>query len=131
MAQCCTNCFKICQPFLSCPAGVFIKTPPSAFTTGVLTNIVKPGVNVRVQQSLAIEPNGFVEVDMEGLPDGFLNPYGGQYEISFTDPDTNNIIEFTAKDGKIYTHICLTFMITYSSFEENFITINAIDNELP
>jgi hypothetical protein len=131
MAQCCTNCYKICEPFLSCPAGIFIKTPPSAFETGVYTNIVKPGVNVRVQQSLGIDPNGFVEVIMDELPEGFLNPYGGQYEISFTDLETGNIIEFVAKDGNTYTHICLTFMITYSSFEENNIIINAIDNEVP
>ncbi len=73
--------------------------------------------------------DGFVELDMEVLPEGFLNPYGGQYSIGFIDPDTNQVIDFMALDGKIYDSICLTFQVAYTNLETIIISINAINND--
>jgi hypothetical protein len=95
----------------------------------VLVDIIKPGVNVAIQQLLSVGIDGFVELDMEGLPEGFLNPYGGQYSIGFIDPDTNQVIDFMALDGKIYDSICLTFQVAYTNLETIIISINAINND--
>lgn len=127
MALCCNNCYPICQPFNSCPTAVYIY-PPVGYSS-VLVNITKPGVNVAVQQLLTVGEGGYLELDMEGLPDGFFNPYAGQYNLVFVDPANNQLIEFTAMDGEIYDSICLTFQVAYTNLETNIISINAINND--
>jgi hypothetical protein len=127
MALCCNDCYPICQPFNSCPDAVYIYAPIGY--DSVLVDIIKPGVNVAIQQLLSVGIDGYVELDMEGLPEGFLNPYGGQYSITFIEPDTNQVIDFMALDGKIYDSICLTFQVAYTNLETNIISINAINND--
>lgn len=94
-------------------------------------NIVKPGVNVNVRQVLAINPDGFVDLDATQIPDGFLNPYGGQYSIYFNDAITNEPVPFTAEDGKQYDSICLSFITTYTNIETAQLIINVFNNDQP
>jgi len=129
MAQCCNNCYPICQPYNSCPDAVLIYAPIGY--DSVLVDIVKPGVNVAIQQLLSVDVDGYLELDMEGLPEGFLNPYGGQYSIGFVDPTNNQVIDFLAMDGKVYDSICLTFQVAYTNLETNIIYINAINDDIP
>lgn len=128
MALCCNNCYPICQPFNSCPTAVYIY-PPTGYSS-VLVNITKPGVNVAVQQLLTVGEGGYLELDMEGLPDGFFNPYAGQYNIVFVDPANNQLIEFTAMDGQTYDSICLTLQVSYTNLESVTMTINPITNDI-
>jgi hypothetical protein len=132
MALCCNKCYLICQPLPSCPAAVYLFTPPGDFGRGILVNIVKPGVNVQGQQMLSIAPDGFVEIDLEALPEGFFNPWGGQYTISFADPDfPNQPLTFIAADGQEYDSICLSFIHTISNEETVIAIINPINNDQP
>ena len=128
MALCCNNCYPICQPFSSCPTAVYIY-PPTGYSS-VLVNITKPGVNVAMQQLLTVGEGGYLELDMEGLPEGFFNPYAGQYNLVFVDPANNQLIEFTAMDGEIYDSICLTLQVSYTILESVTMTINAITNDI-
>lgn len=97
-----------------------------------MVNIVKPGVNVQGQQLLSIGADGFVDIDLEALPEGFFNPWGGQYTISFADPDTpNQLISWTAINGEIYDSICLSFIQTISNEEIVIAIINPINNDQP
>jgi len=132
MALCCNKCYPICQPLASCPAAVYVYTPPGDFGRGILVNIVKPGVNVQGQQLLSIAPDGFVEIDLEALPEGFFNPWGGQYTISFADPDLpNKPLTYMSIDGQEYDSICLSFIHTISNEETVIAIINPINNDQP
>lgn len=131
MAQCCNNCFTICQPLASCPAAVYVYAPLGSYESGILVNVMKPGVNVQGQQLLNVAGDGFVEIDLEALPVGFFNPYGGQYNLNFVNPQTNQAITFTATDGKEYDSICLTFTQVVSNQETVIAIINPINNEQP
>jgi len=94
-------------------------------------NITKPGVNVRVQQLQNIDLEGFIEIDLAGLPEGFLNPYGGQYNITLSNSATLQPVIFTAGDGKQYSDICLTFAQTITNLEDNVVVINIFNDNLP
>jgi hypothetical protein len=132
MALCCNKCYPICLPLPSCPAAVFLYTPPGDYGRGITVNIVKPGVNVQGQQLLSIGADGFVEIDLEGLPEGFFNPWGGQYTISYSDPDLpNQVLTFTAQDGQQYDSICLSFIQSISNQETVIAIINPINNDQP
>lgn len=131
MALCCNNCYPICQPFPSCPNDVFIFAPPGYQEEEIIVNIVKPGVNVNVRQVLAINPDGFVDLDATQIPEGFLNAFGGQYSIYFNDAITNELILFTADDGKQYDSICLSFQTTYTNIETVQLIINVFNNDQP
>ena len=131
MAQCCNDCFKVCEPLNSCPSAFFIFAPTDYTEPEILVNITKPGVNVRIQQLLTIDLEGFIEIDNEGLPEGFLNPWGGQYTITFTNSATLQPVVFTAEDGKQYSSICMTFQQTTTNVEDNFLVINIFNDNLP
>ena len=132
MALCCNKCYPICLPLPSCPAAVLVYTPPGLWGRGMMVNIVKPGVNVQGQQLLSIGADGFVDIDLDALPEGFFNPWGGQYTISFADPDTpNQLISWTAINGEIYDSICLSFIQTISNDEIVIAIINPINNDQP
>ncbi len=131
MAQCCNDCFKVCEPLNSCPSGFFIYSPPDYTEAEIIVNITKPGVNVRVQQLQNIDLEGFIEIDLAGLPEGFLNPYGGQYNITLTNSATLQPVVFTAGDGKQYSDICLTFAQTITNLEDNVVVINIFNDNLP
>ncbi len=131
MALCCNKCYPICQPFASCPAEVLIYAPPSYIEESIIVNITKPGVNVNVQQLLGIDPDGYVLIDEEGLPDGFLNPYGGQYTISFNDAITKQPLTFTAMDGEEYDSICLMLQVTYTNDPTIQLIVNVFNNDQP
>ena len=131
MALCCNKCYPICLPLPSCPTAVYLYTPPGDFGRGLFVNIVKPGVNVQGQQLLSIAADGFVEIDLEGLPDGFFNPWGGEYVINYIDPDTNQPLLFIAADGQQYDRVCVSFIQTVSDQETVVVIINPINNEQP
>jgi len=132
MALCCNKCYPICLPLPSCPTAVFLYTPPGDYGRGILVNIVKPGVNVQGQQLLSIGGDGFVEIDLEALPEGFFNPWGGQYTISFSDPDLpNKPLTYISVDGEEYDSICLSFIQTISNEETVIAIINPINNDQP
>ena len=131
MAQCCNDCFKVCEPLNSCPSAFFIFCPPDYTEPEILVNITKPGVNVRIQQLLSIDVEGFIDVDLAGLPEGFLNPWGGLYSIEFVSTATLQPIEFTAEDGSKYLTICLTFAQTISNQEDNVLVLNVFTSNLP
>ena len=84
-----------------------------------------------MQQLLNIDIDGFIEIDLTGLPEGFLNPYGGQYNINLTNSATLEPVVFTAGDGKDYMDICLSFAQTITNLEDNFIVINIFNDNLP
>lgn len=130
MALCCNDCFKVCEPLNACPSAFFIAVPTTYSEPEILVNITKPGVNVRIQQLLDIDGLGFIEVDLEGLPEGFLNPWGGQYTITFTNSATLQPVTFTAQDGNKYTDICLSFMQTVT-IVDNIIVLNIFNDNLP
>ncbi len=131
MAQCCNDCFKVCEPLNSCPFAFYIYAPIDYMEEDIIVNITKPGVNVRIQQLLPIDLEGFIEIDLAGMPEGFLNPYGGQYSISFSNPGTQQPVTFTAGDGKQYQTICLTFETTISNQEDNLIVLNIFSDNQP
>lgn len=124
MAQCCNDCYKVCEPLNGCPYAFYIHVPNTYTDTEIIVSITKPGVNVVVQQLLDIDIEGFIELDLAGMPEGFINPYGGQYNISFIDPSTQKAITFTPTDGKQYESICLTFAQTITNQEDNIIIFN-------
>ena len=131
MAQCCNDCFKVCEPLNSCPSAFFILTPPDYTEADIIVNITKPGVNVRIQQLLTIDLEGFIDIDLAGMPEAFLNPWGGQYSISFTNPGTLQPVVFTAEDGVKYSEICLTFAQTLSNQQDNVLVLNVFTDNLP
>jgi hypothetical protein len=89
----------------------------------IVIKITKPGVNVIVEQLLTIDLEGFIEIDLTAMPEGFINSYGGQYHISFFEPGNNNPYIFTPTDGKEYDSICLSFAIIYSN-DDNIVVLN-------
>jgi hypothetical protein len=105
---------------------------PTDYTEAeILLNITKPGVNVRIQQLLAIDLDGFVDADLEAMPDAFLNPWGGQYTVSFTNSATLQPVTFTAGDGNQYTDICMSFSQTYTNQEDNWVALNIFNDNQP
>ena len=128
MALCCNKCYPICTPYPSCPSALFIHVPPT-FAGGFITvNINKPGVNVTMQQLLQVDA-GIVQPELSGEFGNFLNPWGGQYTLYFTDPTTNEQIIFTAIDGKQYDSICIEFVQVITNLTEQTIIVNAFTNE--
>ena len=131
MAQCCNDCFKVCEPLNACPTAFYILVPPDYTEPEILLNITKPGVNVRIQQLLLIDGKGFIEADFEAMPEGFLNPWGGSYNVSFTNPATKQPVIFTADDGKQYQDICLSFSQTYINQDDNVVVLNIFNDNQP
>jgi len=132
MAQCCSNCFKACEPLNSCPDALLILVPPSYPEDSIIININKPGVNARISQQLDIDYLGYIEVDLAGCPDGFFNPYGGQYELMFINPTNQKVYEFTAVDGLTYSSICFSFSPTYRNDEGiNEVVLNIFNDLIP
>jgi hypothetical protein len=114
MQPCCNDCYRICKPYNDCPSLILVDVP-SGYTGGewigygnpyIILGITKPGVNAKITQQLEVI-DGTVEIDFEGLPDGFFNAWGGDYKLEFTDPDTRLSVPFIAADGKQYD--CFTF----------------------
>jgi len=97
----------------------------------IIVNITKPGVNVRIQQLLDIDEFGFIDIDLTGVSEGFFNPWGGQYTISFANSDTLQPVVFTADDGKQYTDICMSFAQTYTNQEDNWVALNIFNDNQP
>lgn len=131
MAQCCNDCFKVCEPLNGCPTAFFIFVPMDYNEPEIIVNITKPGVNVRIQQLLDIDEFGFIDIDLTGVSEGFFNPWGGQYTISFTNSDTLQPVVFTADDGKQYTDICMSFAQTITNQEDNWIALNIFNDNQP
>ena len=128
MALCCNKCYPICTPYPSCPTALFLTVPPDYTGDYITVNITKPGVNVNMQQVLPID-NGIVEVGLSAEFANFLNPYGGQYSLYFTEPTSNEQVLFTAIDGKQYDSICLSFVQTVTNLTEQTIILNIFTNE--
>jgi hypothetical protein len=106
--------------------------PPAYAEDSIIININKPGVNARISQQLEIDYLGYVEIDLAGCPDGFFNPYGGQYELMFINPTNNKVYEFTAVDGLIYSSICFSFAPTYRNDEGiNEVVLNIFNDLIP
>ena len=84
-----------------------------------------------IQQLLTIDELGFIDIDLAALPEGFLNPWGGQYIITFTNSATLQPVTFTAGDGKQYTSICIAFIQALLNQEENFVILNIFNDNLP
>ena len=124
MALCCSDCYKVCEPLNGCPFAFYIHVPNNYQGSEIIVRITKPGVNVIVEQLLTIDLDGYVELDLAGMPDGFINSYGGQYSISFFEPNTVNPYIFTPTDGKEYDSICLSFANTISNQTDNIIIFN-------
>lgn len=131
MAQCCNDCFNVCERINNCPTSFFIYVPPDYTEPEILLNITKPGVNVMIQQLLTIDELGFIDIDLAGLPEGFLNPWGGQYIITFTNSATLQPVTFTAGDGKQYTSICIAFIQALLNQDENIVILNIFNDNLP
>jgi len=132
MAQCCNNCFKACEPLNSCPDAFLVLVPPAYTEETIIININKVGMNARISQLLEIDYLGFVTIDLEGCPDGFFNPYAGQYELEFINPTTNKLYEFKAVDGLTYSNICFSFAQTYTSGEGiNEVFLNIFTDLIP
>ena len=124
MALCCSDCFKVCEPLNGCPFAFYIAVPTTYTQADIVIKITKPGVNVIAQQLLNIDSEGFIEIDLTAMPEGFINSYGGQYHISFYEPGNSNPYIFTPTDGKQYDSICMTFANTYSNQEDNVLIFN-------
>jgi hypothetical protein len=128
MALCCNKCYPICTPYPSCPSALFIHVPLDYTDEYITVNINKPGVNVNMQQLLPID-EGMVQPEIAGDFANFLNPWGGQYKLYFTNPLTNEQVLFTAIDGKQYDSICLDFVQVLTNLEEQTIIVNVFTNE--
>ena len=124
MALCCNDCFKVCEPLNGCPFAFYIAVPPTYTEADIVIKITKPGVNVIVEQLLTIDLEGFIEIDLTAMPEGFINSYGGQYHISFYEAGNNNPYIFMPTDGNEYDSICLSFATTYSNQEDNILVLN-------
>ena len=131
MAQCCNDCFKVCEPLNACPTAFYIQVPNDYTEPEILLNITKPGVNVRIQQLLTIDLDGFIDADLTAMPEGFLNPWGGSYTLSFTNSATLQPVTFTAGDGKQYTDICMSFAQTYINKDDNLVILNIFNDNQP
>jgi hypothetical protein len=100
--------------------------PPFYNEADIVIKITKPGVDVIVEQLLTIDLEGFIELDLTAMPEGFINSYGGQYHISFYEPGNNNPYIFMPTDGKEYEEydsICLSFATIYSN-DDNIVVLN-------
>ena len=124
MALCCSDCYKVCEPLNGCPFAFYIAVPPTYTEADIVVKITKPGVNVIVEQLLTIDIDGFIELDLTAMPEGFINSYGGQYHISFYEQGSVNPYIFTPTDGKQYDSICLSFATTYSNQVDNILIFN-------
>ena len=124
MPQCCTDCYKVCEPLADCPDSFAIKVPSGYTEAEIIIEFVKPGNNVTLSQLLPLTEGGFVEVDLEAVPEGFFNPWGGSYELSFISEVDGKPINFTACDGNSYQTICLTFAKTYTNQGANALILN-------
>jgi hypothetical protein len=123
MAQCCNKCYPICTPFPSCPTAVFVHVPNDYEEAYITLNITKPGVNVNMQQLLPVD-GGLIQPELSGQFTNFLNPWGGQYNLYFTKPNTNELVTFTAIDGNQYDSICLSLVQVLTNLEEQVFVIN-------
>ena len=124
MAQCCNDCYKVCEPLNGCPFAFYIHAPSTYTEPEIIVKITKPGVNVIVEQLLTIDLDGYIELDLTGMPEGFINSYGGQYTISFYELGSSQPYIFTPTDGKQYDSICLSFATTISNQPDNIIIFN-------
>jgi len=109
-----------------------ILVPPSYPENSIIININKVGVNARISQQLEIDYLGYIEVDLAGCPDGFFNPYAGQYELMFINPVNQKVYEFKAVDGLNYSTICFSFAQTFRNDEGiNEVVLNIFTDLLP
>ena len=103
MQKCCKNNFTICDDFVGCPGALLIRIP-LFYTEGTVTiRIIKNG---QVAQDVegVVDEGGYVYIDAEDLPVGFLNPFGALYQIQFISDLNGSIIEFVI-GGVVYDSI--------------------------
>jgi hypothetical protein len=132
MQQCCTNCLKACEPLADCPDSFVIKLPLNYGESDVIIEITKPGVDVVISQLLEVfYPSGqeefgqgYAEIDLAQVPQGFFNPWGGIYQLKFISAETGKVWEFVGCDGVTYDSICLTFIKKYTNAPESDLTLN-------
>lgn len=124
MRPCCSNCYKVCEPLADCPDFFSIQVPPGYEGSEIIVEFVKPGVDVVLSQMLTITEGNYVEVDLDLIPEGYFNPWGGSYELTFISEIDGKPVTFTACDGKEYSTVCLTFAKTYTNLESNDLVLN-------
>jgi hypothetical protein len=124
MRPCCNDCYKVCEPLAGCPDSFTIGVPAGYESDDIIIEFVKPGNNVTISQLLPITEGGYIEVDLEAVPEGYFNPWGGSYEITFISEIDGRPITFVACDGNSYQTVCLTFAKKYSNQLTNDLILN-------
>lgn len=92
MVNCCKNNMVVCQPIIGCCDQLWLEVPPS-YTELIVKVRVGKGNGTYFEQLLDVE-DGFIQIDLEELAEGWFNYYGGPYTIQYIDPSTNQVIEF-------------------------------------
>jgi hypothetical protein len=117
MQKCCKNSYSICNDFVGCPTGLIIKVPPGYPESDIIIRIFKNDkLAFNVEDS--IDEGGFVLIDIEELPNGYINPYGATYTIQFMTYSTGEVYEFMVQ-GSVYDSIEFNLIqgtTTYTDF---------------
>lgn len=98
MLKCCKNKYQYCDSFVGCPECIIIRVPYGYIQETIIIRVIKNNQSAW-EFEVSIDENLFATICSAGTlknwPEGFVNPYGGSYEIQFLDATTTEVIEFT------------------------------------
>jgi hypothetical protein len=86
----------------NCADDLIVYLPPD-YAEPVVDVFIVNGAGYVVREELSVEDGNWVNIDLTSIsfPEGFINPFGGPYTIHFQNPDSNQFLQFTAKDGTV------------------------------
>jgi hypothetical protein len=129
MERCCTNPYSDCGSLPSCFDNLAIRIPSSYIAPTIGLKFTKKGMtNITAKTTLEVV-DGWVLLDLEALPDKYLNAFSGVYEMEFLllNGDGFNL-PFIAKDGQSYERA--SFQIEFSTSATDTVQLNVIDNAI-
>ena len=86
----------------NCADDLIVYLPPD-YAEPVVDVFIVNGAGYVAKEELSVEDGNWVNIDLTSIsfPEGFINPFGGPYLIRFRNPDSNQFLQFTAKDGTV------------------------------
>jgi hypothetical protein len=86
----------------NCADDLIVYLPPD-YAEATIDVFIVNGAGFSISYLAYVEDGNWVNIDLTSVlfPESFLNPWGGPYIIRFRDPDSNQFLKFTAKDGTI------------------------------
>lgn len=125
----CLPPYIIQAPLPNCADDLIVYLPPD-YAEATIDVFVLNGAGEVSKETLDVEDGNWVYIDLESgqLPYSYLNPWGGPYTIRFRNPDSNQFLQFTAKDGTVTDSIQFS-VGNFTSTETPF--INAFTDAVP